>query len=131
MLTACAASPPRANPWADKAITAEPAARPVALPAWSDAVPCGEALCLTPAQADALLTYSDVADANYEIAVELAGAVDELGVAYNSLVKAGTAEYELSELRGEMVEAERKGRLWDKMSYWALLGLLGAGAVAK
>ena len=130
-LAACAASPPRSNPWADKAMAFEPAAKPVPLPQWPESTICGPSVCLTPQAANALLLYADVADQNYTIGVELAGAVDELGVAYNSLVKAGAAEHELAELRGDLVDAERKARVWDKLGYWSLLALLGAAGIAR
>jgi hypothetical protein len=100
----------------------------VALPEWPEATPCGANLCLTPTQADALLTFAGVADENYTIAAELAGAVDELTTAHNALVRAGSAEHELSELRATTLDAERRARLWDKVGSWSLILLLGIGA---
>lgn len=123
-LTACSAYEPRPNDWPDQRIE-PPAVSPVELPAWPD---IGEDLTLTPAQAQGLLDYADAAEANTEIARELAAAVGDLSASHNALVEAGSAEHELAELRGRMLHEERQAGLWRQIRSGAVcfLGIVGA-----
>jgi hypothetical protein len=120
LTTGCSSFEPRENPWAGLEVEVA-TARPVALPAWPE---IGDDLTLTPAAASALLDFAEVADANYEVAMELSKAVKELQHGHNALVRAGAAEHELAELRGLLLREERRARLWDKL-LWGGIGLVG------
>lgn len=121
----CTSIPVRDNPWTDLAVDTAPAARPVSPPELPVGTVEGQRLYFTPAEADTLTDFVDVADGNYEIATELAESVDSMRGAYNDLVRAGNAEHELAELLRRMLEEERRARLWDKLSSWSIIGFLG------
>lgn len=129
LVAGCTQTPARPNPWENLSIPAAEATRPAELPAWPAGAVEGDRLYLTAAEANQLADFGEVSHTNYRIATELAEAVDELSEGYNDLVRAGNAEHELAELRGRMVEEERRARLWDKLSTWSILGLLGVLSV--
>lgn len=122
----CSSFEGRPNPWPDQRLEVD-APAPAELPAWPD---IGDDLTLTPEQAEALLLWADVAEANTEVARELSAAVDELSASHNALVEAGGAEHELAELRGRMLHEERRARLWDKI-LWGAVGFMGIVGAAR
>ena len=128
-LASCAIAPPGPNPWDELELRAADIARPVALPAPPAGTVEGDRLYFTPAEAEELLLYLEVAEGNGEIGAELAAALEDLSRAYSSAVTAGSAEHELSESRRVQLEEERRARLWDKLSVWSVLALLGAASL--
>lgn len=95
------------------------------MPAWPAGTLEGDRLYLTATEAGQLADFAEVADTNTAIATELAAAVDELVDGHNALVRAGRAEHALAEMRLVMLEDERRARLWDRLSTWSIIAVLG------
>lgn len=69
------------------------------------------------------------ADANTEVADALADALVEQKRATGHLVDAGRAQRQVAELRQEMLEDERRRHLWDSVTHWVLIVVLGVAAL--
>jgi len=77
---------------------------------------------------DILISYMDVSDANYDVAVALALALQAQAVAYNHLIDAGKMQRQIAVIRAELLQEERTGRTVDRIFYQGIivLGLLAA-----
>lgn len=120
LIAGCSGYTARDNPWPAQAIEVD-APDPLPLPNWPG---ISDDLQLTPQQAEQLLHYADIAEANAQIARELSAAVEALAASHAGLVEAGSAEHELAEIRARQLEEERRARTWDKLLF-GTLGLLG------
>jgi hypothetical protein len=115
LISGCATVEPAVNPWAEAQRAEGFATYPVPIPELeSDLSNLDEVL-------EATLANYDIAEAN-------AQSLEDISRAYNDLLSAGDAEFQLSEFRLQMLEAERKARLWDKLSTWSILALLGVAS---
>jgi len=110
---------------AERAVDTQEVAEPIALPE----------LCAIPWGAEnvecwsALDRYDIVSAGNIEIAIANASALRKTEEGYDALVNAGRMQQELSEIRQELLEEERKGRTLDKWYYRGIitLGLIAVG----
>lgn len=116
-VSACASFEPRIDPWPGPLETE--IAEPVPLPDWPEGI--SDDLTLTVEQATRILNFRDLAYENYDIARDLSKGASDLLDSRNALARSGHAEFELSELRGRMLEEERRGRMWDKAQYISLI----------
>jgi len=113
--SACVSAPPTNNPWSEQQRAEDFAVYPIEIPELeSDLSNLDEVL-------EAAIGNYDIAEANAETLIALSRA-------YNDLLAAGEAEFELAESRRRLLEEERRARLWDKLSTWSILAILGAGA---
>lgn len=100
---------------------ADPAPLPVlcTIPWPSDSVECWSRL-------DA---YDVVANGNTEIAIANTSALRKTEAAYDSLVEAGKLQQQLSHIRQELLEEERRAHTLDNWYHRGLLVLFGAALV--
>jgi hypothetical protein len=119
------------------------ASNPVPLPDWdlaerdqtkeaADPLPLPD-LCSVPWQPEdvecwsALDEYDIVAVGNTEIAAENAAASRAGDQSYDELLGAAKVQQELSQIRKDLLEQERRGRELDKWWYRGLIVLIGVG----
>ena len=73
--------------------------------------------------------YRECAAVNQAVAVERTDEVNQHRIAEAALVDAGKHQRAIAEMRREMLEEERRARAWNNVTYWVLIGLLGAAAL--
>ena len=71
--------------------------------------------------------YEIIAEGNTEIAFLNASALRKTEAAYDHLIAAGKMQQEIAEIRQELLEEERRGRMMDT---WWYRGLIALGVVA-
>ncbi len=74
--------------------------------------------------------YEIIAIGNTKIARSNAAALRKTEAAYDHIIEAGKLQQQLSIIRQELLEDERKQRAYDKWFYRALLGGLAVAGVA-
>ena len=127
VLSGCS-STPQQNPWHDQVIETEAATTSVdcgSRPMPSEIIGADNVL-YDQAAFNRLDQYLNCMDANVGIADDNAAAIDELKQVRKELVRAGVAQYNISEMRETMLEDERKHHFWQSLGYWILI----IGAVA-
>lgn len=133
LLCGCSSYQERDNPWPEIEAGRTAVTRPVSLPE----KPAPEVIqhegteyvAFDAAGRADLAAYSTAAEANTEIASELAKALEAMHDAHDEAVRAGRAEHELAELRGRMLHEERQ-RNWIsevRAAVWLAIGVF-AGA---
>ena len=77
----------------------------------------------------ALDGYDIVSEGNYVIAQANTDALRKAEAGYDHIVEAGKMQQELSQIRQELLEEERRGRMMDKWYYRGIitLGLIAVG----
>ncbi len=70
---------------------------------------------------DRLITYMDVADANYDVGVALARALEAESRSFNHLVEAGKMQRQVAVIRQELLDQERQDHAMD---VWWLRGVI-------
>lgn len=78
---------------------------------------------------DRLIAYMDVSDANYDVGVALAKALEAQARAYNHLIDAGRFQHEIAVIRQEQLEQERKDHFIDNLWHRGFIVLIGIGTV--
>lgn len=103
--------------------TSHVVADPVPLPAL-----CPLQEILTAKCAERIDVYEDVAEGNTQIAQLNANALRKTEQAYDNILDAGKLQQQLSQIRQELLEQERRAHFFDNMFYRSViaLGLLGA-----
>ncbi len=76
---------------------------------------------------DRLITYMDVADANYDVGVALARALEAESRSFNHLVEAGKMQRQVAVIRQELLDQERQDHRMDNFWYRGLIILIGIG----
>lgn len=76
---------------------------------------------------DRLITYMDVADANYDVAVALAKALEAESRSFNHLVEAGKTQRQVAIIRQELLDQERQDHRIDNLWHRGLIVLIGIG----
>lgn len=71
--------------------------------------------------------YDVVAIGNYEIAQELANALRSSDASYDALLGAAKVQQELSRIRQELLEKERRDHAIDNWWYRGIIALIGVG----
>ena len=98
-------SAPEVNPWAERERASVEAEYPIEPPELAEDL-------------SNLGSVLETGLGNYDIAEANAEALESLSLAYNATLDA--AEQDHAFLARQLRE-ERRGRLWDKMSYWAVI----------
>jgi uncharacterized protein (DUF608 family) len=75
--------------------------------------------------------YIVVAETNKQIADENAQTILAQKRAINGLVEAGKAQRQVAEIRLQMLEDERRRSLWNSITYWVVIGALGAAVISN
>ncbi len=134
-LGACASQPERSPPdWGSAAIdtttVTDPAELPLICPIKVLTTSTGERVGTWSAGCWSVFeAFEIVAEANTEIAQANANALRNTEAGYNSLVKAGEMQQELTEFNGELLKEERQEHWLDNMIYRVIIAL-GLVAVA-
>lgn len=127
LLAGCASYTPRESAWeALEPVSGGEVQEALEYPEWPEIAVEGSQAVLSEAGLRRLAEIRELAEANRELAQVHAERIQALEQAHDSLVRAGQSEYELAELRGRLLEEERRARLWDKLTYGglALLGVI-------
>lgn len=70
--------------------------------------------------------YEEIAEGNYKIALHTAAALRDADMAYDVLAKEGKYQQQLSQMRQELLEQERKDHAQD---LWFYRGIIALGLV--
>ena len=131
-LSGCSSFEPRDNPWADVEQIPETAPTPAhILPEFPEFGTSADGLItITPAEGRDLLLLIEASEGNVEILENHAAQIVELRVSHNALARAGQHEYELAELRAQIIDEERRARIWDQITSWVIIAILGVAVVS-
>lgn len=69
--------------------------------------------------------YRKCSEDNEAIATELAGEVDQLKISRKGLTEAGRAQENISAMKQEMLEDERKHNFYTSIGYWIVIIAMG------
>ncbi len=90
-------------------------------------------LCMVPWTASdcwqALDIFEDIADNNLELAQLNADIARDGDAAYDYILSAAKKQQEISQIRQEMLEAERRARFFDKVQYGVIVIVLTIGLI--
>jgi hypothetical protein len=67
--------------------------------------------------------FEDIAEDNKELAQLNADIARDSDAAYDHILSAAKAQQEISKIREEMLEAERRDHLFDNIKYLAIIGV--------
>jgi len=68
----------------------------------------------------------DCADANYDIASEHVIQIEHMRDSVQNLTDAGQAQYNIAQMKQEMLDDERKHNFYTSIAYWVVIIALGA-----
>lgn len=100
------------NPWTDKERVSIDATHPIKYPELA-------------ADLGNLESVLEAALGNFDIAEANARALEEMSRAYNAALDAGEAEFDLGQIRARQLAEERRARVWDRLSIWSILAVIG------
>ena len=111
------------NPWEGLEVDTSPATTPLhcVMPLPDEVV--GQSIIYSSAQN--LEEYRVCSEANEAIATSHALQIYQLKVARKALTEAGDAQQNISEMRLQMLEDERRHNLWTSVGYWVVIIALG------
>lgn len=120
-ISACTLVPTQTpNPWIEQQRASEDVTYPIRPPDADEGA--------TPQQIGAAL---QAGLGNYDVAFENAEALSHLSRQYNAILDAGSYEHERADHFEQMLREEERARVRDKLSYWALIGLIFGVAVTN
>ncbi len=124
-LIGCTTVPPRDSPWVNIEPATGDVTQPRALSDLPNLIDTGSGIQMTYEGFDELERYMVISEGNLVTARNNTIALEEMRQGYNNMVEAGQAEFELGELRLQMLAEERSARLWDKILFGtiAVLGV--------
>jgi len=128
-LVGCAATAPRVSVWSSiEPFDGTPPTEPLELPDYPEFTDVGGLAAIDAAGGQTLQIYREAAEANTDLAWEHGEQIEDLRTAYNHLSRAGQAEFDLSELRQQTLEEERRNHFWSRIMDFILIGVLGVAA---
>ncbi len=121
----CASSPP-ISPWAGLSTDTSPVTASLvcgAFPTPSEAT--GDFIVYDEAGVNALEAYRICSEANLGNVDEHAAQIMQLKIARQGLTEAGQAQWNIAEMRQQMLEDERRHHFWQSLGYWIVIGVMG------
>lgn len=125
LLSGCATEPP--SRWDGLDTDTSPATTPLdcgGFPVADSAT--SEGMTYSKAGANDLNEYRKCSEDNEAIAAELAGEVDQLKISRKGLTEAGRAQENISAMKQEMLDDERRHNVYTSIGYWILIIAMGA-----
>ena len=125
LLSGCATQAP--NPWKDLTMDTSPAVGPIDCPRFP--LPSSftaDTIVYDEDGANALEAYRACAEDNRDLVTEHAAQIGQLKIARKGLTEAGIAQRNISDMRQEILEQERRHWLFERIGYV----ILTIGAIA-
>ena len=125
LISGCATSPP-ISPWAGLSVETDPAIAAMdcgSFPAPSEAT--NAFITYDKAGVNALEAYRVCSEANQANVDEHAAQILQLKIARQGLTEAGQAQWNIAEMRQQMLEDERRHHFWQNIGYWVVIGAMG------